>query len=140
MITRCATNYENVVPGHSYSNTSGNANCSANAYGNSAIGNCSGTSYANTTITAPHLVSFSVTGSTLTLLLPDGRTVVVNCARKFAERMAGREGNHRSCRESLVENIQAEFKGKNAKLFWVVSLDGKKVESETYKIIAVMEK
>jgi hypothetical protein len=38
----------------------------------------------------------------------------------------------------LVDDIQAEFKGKSAKLFWVVSLDGKKVDSETYTILAVL--
>ncbi len=36
--------------------------------------------------------------------------------------------------------IQAEFKGDKAKLRWSVSLDGKKTQSETYKILAVMEK
>lgn len=34
----------------------------------------------------------------------------------------------------LVGNIEAEFKSDNAKLIWPVSLDGKKMESETYKI------
>ena len=79
-------------------------------------------------------------GATYSLLLPDGRVVVVNCASKFAERMAGREGNHRSCRMPLVDDIQADFKGDKAKLSWVVSLDGKKRESETYKILAVLAK
>ncbi len=40
----------------------------------------------------------------------------------------------------LVDDIQAEFKGKNAKLEWPVSLDGKKMESETYPILAVLPK
>jgi hypothetical protein len=40
----------------------------------------------------------------------------------------------------LVDNIQAEFKGNDAKLKWPVSLDGKKLESETYKILAVFDK
>ncbi len=39
----------------------------------------------------------------------------------------------------LVDDIQVEFKGKNAKLTWPVSLDGKKFESERYKILAVFE-
>ena len=38
----------------------------------------------------------------------------------------------------IVDEIQVEFKGKNAKLFWPVSLDGKKMESETYKILGVL--
>jgi len=68
------------------------------------------------------------------------RAAVVNCESKFAEHMAGRSGNHRDCRMPLVDNIQAEFKGDKAKLEWVVSLDGKKMQSETYKVLAVMEK
>jgi hypothetical protein len=40
----------------------------------------------------------------------------------------------------LVDNMPAEFKGDNAKLVWVVSLDGKKMQSETYKVLAVMDK
>jgi len=83
-------------------------------------------------------VSFNVTGATFALLLPDGRVAVVNCASKFKERFAGPEGNHRSCRMPLVNTIQVEFKGKLAKLEWPVSLDGKKIESETYEILAVL--
>ena len=33
----------------------------------------------------------------------------------------------------------AEFDGNNAKLKWVVSIDGKKLDSETYKILGVLE-
>lgn len=58
----------------------------------------------------------------------------------FAEHFAGHAGNHRSCRMPLVENIQAEFHGDKAKLIWVVSLDGKKMQSETYKVLAVLDK
>jgi hypothetical protein len=47
--------------------------------------------------------------------------------------------NRRDCRMPLVKDIQVEFKGKNAKLIWPVSIDGKKLESETYKILAVLE-
>ena len=72
--------------------------------------------------------------------LPDGRAAVVNCESKFKERFAGRAGNHRSCRIPLVENIDAEFHGDNAKLIWPVSLDGKKMQSETYKVLAILDK
>jgi hypothetical protein len=34
----------------------------------------------------------------------------------------------------------ADFHGDNAKLEWVVSLDGKKMRSETYKILAILRK
>lgn len=63
---------------------------------------------------------------------------MVNCESKFKERMAGPAGNHRSCRQPLVNEIEADFHGDKAKLEWVVSLDGKRKDSETYKIIAVL--
>ncbi len=91
----------------------------------------------STTATA---TTFHVTGATLTLQLPDGRMAVVNCASKFAEHFAGRAGNRRSCHVPLVDSVQAEFHGDSAKLSWNVSIDGKKSQSETYKILAVMDK
>jgi hypothetical protein len=77
-------------------------------------------------------------GATFSLLLPDGRVAVVNCASKY--KLKGDYINQRSCRMPLVDDIRVEFKGKNAKLIWPVSLDGKKFESETYKILAVLDK
>jgi len=38
----------------------------------------------------------------------------------------------------LVDDVDVEFKGKDAKLYWVVSIDGKKTESETYTILAIL--
>src|ERR1700688_4668846 len=67
--------------------------------------------------------TFRVHGATFTLQLPDGRLAIVNCDSKFAEHMAGRVGNRRSCRTPIVDNVQADFKGDNAKLIWPVSLD-----------------
>jgi hypothetical protein len=83
--------------------------------------------------------TFKVHGATFTLQLPDGRLAIVNCESKFAEHMAGRVGNRRSCRTPLVDSIQANFNGDNAKLIWPVSLDGKKMQSETYKILGVFD-
>jgi len=40
----------------------------------------------------------------------------------------------------MVDNIEADFKGDKAKLIWPASLDGKKTESETYKILGVLDK
>ena len=40
----------------------------------------------------------------------------------------------------LVDDIQAQFHGDNAKLVWVVSLDSKKTQSETYKELALLNK
>ncbi|MGO9589842.1 MAG: hypothetical protein ACLP3K_07325, partial [Candidatus Acidiferrales bacterium] len=131
------SSYNYVVPGYSTSNTAGNANCNGTAtttfYGNTANtngeANCNGTSTTNTYSVPARAGSFNVRGATFSLLLPDGRVAVVNCDIKFAEHFAGAAGNHRNCREPLVENIHAEFHGDNAKLVWVVSLDGKKMES-----------
>ena len=83
--------------------------------------------------------SFKVQGATFTLQLPDGRLAVVNCESKFAEHFAGRVGNRRSCRTPVVDKIQADFKGDNAKLIWPVSIDGKKMQSETYKILGILD-
>jgi len=40
----------------------------------------------------------------------------------------------------IVDHIQVEFSGNRAKLKWPVSIDGKKIESETYKILGVIDK
>ena len=138
------TEYTYIVPGHFTANSTSNANCSgttlvAGSTANTDV-NCNGTTTTNGTTTPAHEVSYRVRGATFTLLLPDGRGAVVNCESKFAERMAGPAGNHRSCRMPLVENISVEFKGDKAKLIWVVSLDGKKMQSETYKVLAVLDK
>jgi hypothetical protein len=84
--------------------------------------------------------TFKVRGATFTLQLPDGRLVIVNCESKFAEHFAGRAGNRRSCRTPVVDSIEADFRGDNAKLTWPVSLDGKKMQSERYKILGVLDK
>lgn len=130
------TEYTYVVPSHFSSQ--GNTNLNCNTMGDST--NCSGTTTTSGTSTPAHQVSYHVRGATFTLLLPDGRGAIVNCESKFAEHMAGPAGNHRSCRVPLVDNITAEFKGDKAKLVWVVSLDGKKMQSETYKVLAVLDK
>jgi hypothetical protein len=80
--------------------------------------------------------NLNLQGATFTLELPNGDRAVVNCTSKFQERFAG-PGNVRSCRVPLVDNFEADFNGDKAKLMWPTSLDGKKTESETYKIIAV---
>jgi hypothetical protein len=84
--------------------------------------------------------TFHVHGATFTLQLADGRLVVVNCESKFAEHMAGPAGNRRSCRAPVVDEIEVDFRGDNAKLMWPVSLDGKKMQSETYKILGILDR
>jgi hypothetical protein len=129
------TDYSYFVPSHFSSQSNSTANCSA--LGDNV--NCNGSTTTNGYSTAAHQVSFHVRGATFLLLLPDGRGAVVNCVSKFAEHMAGPSGNHRDCRMPLVDNIEAEFKGDKAKLKWVVSLDGKKIQSETYKVLAIYD-
>jgi len=130
------TDYTYVVPGYSTSNSNTNVNCFANV--NNV--NCSGSTRTTGLRRPAQQVSYHVRGATFSLQLPDGRVAVVNCESKFAERFAGPRGNHRSCRMPLVDDIQAEFDGDKAKLKWSVSIDGKKMESETYKILAVLAK
>jgi hypothetical protein len=128
------TNYHSFVPGHSQTNSNESASCNGDY--NSV--NCSGTSHSNTTSTAPHEVSYNVTGATLGLLLPDGRIAIVNCTSKYSPKFD--YVNRRSCRIPPVDNIEADFKGKNAKLRWPVSLDGKKFDAETYQILTVTDR
>jgi hypothetical protein len=130
------TDYTYVVPSHFASQSNSSANCGVTDFNV----NCTGSATTNGYATPAHQVSYRVRGATLTLLLPDGRGAIVNCESKFAERMAGPAGNHRSCRIPLVEDIQSDFHGDNAKLEWVVSLDGKKMQSETYKVLAILDK
>jgi S1-C subfamily serine protease len=40
----------------------------------------------------------------------------------------------------MTNTVEAEFDGDNAKLEWPVSIDGKKKQSETYKIIGILTK
>jgi hypothetical protein len=124
--------YNYIVPGFSTTNLSGTT--TVNTFGNSA------SIVGNTTSTTTRIPSFSgsyqVQGATLTLKLPDNRIVVVNCKRKINW---GHIDRYRSCRVPLTDNIQAEFKGDNVKLKWAVSLDGKKKQEETYKILGVFD-
>jgi hypothetical protein len=130
-----ATRYAYVVPGSSQTNANANANC----VGGAGSANCTASGTSTTSTLPPRVYSYDVTGATLSLQLPDGRLAVVNCSGK-ANWTELRGGLIRSCRIPLVDNIQAEFDGDNAKLMWSVSIDGKKMQSETYKILAVIEK
>jgi len=128
------TDYTYVVPGNFSSQSNSNVNCN----GSDTNVNCNGSTTTTGLSIPAQQVSYHVRGATFTLQLPDGRAVVVNCESKFAERFAGPQGNHRSCRMPLVDDIKADFNGDKAKLKWPVSLDGKKIESETYKILGVL--
>lgn len=125
-------NYSYVVPGHLLLRSTSSA--SVFGTGNPATGTATSTTTGSAM--PPVQVSYDVRGATFTLRLPDGRLVIVNCESKYAPR--GDFINRRSCRMPLVNEIQAEFKGDKAKLFWPVSIDGKKSESETYKILGIL--
>jgi hypothetical protein len=138
-----ATGYTYYIPGFSNSTSNTDVNCNANL--NNI--NCSGTTRTTERSTPARTLSYQVFGATLSLQLPDGRIAVVNCESKYklARVAAGVLGggdhvNRRSCRIPLVNSIQAEFDHDKAKLVWPVSVDGKKLESETYKILAVLDK
>jgi hypothetical protein len=40
----------------------------------------------------------------------------------------------------LVDDIEVEFDGEKAKLKWPAGIDGKKMTSETYKILSALRK
>jgi hypothetical protein len=130
------TDYTYFVPAQFTSRSNSTANC----FGTDITVNCSGSTTTSGTSTPALSGSFSVKGATFSLQLPDGRIAVVNCDSKFAEHFAGRAGNHRNCRVPLIDDIQAEFDGDKAKLKWPISIDGKKIESETYKILGILQK
>lgn len=124
--------YSFFLPGYSQKTTNANANCT----GTENTANCSGTGTSTTSSLPARALSYNVSGATLTLQLPDGRFAVVNCDSKRNHSFTG--GPRRSCRIPLINNIQAEFDGDNAKLEWPVSIDGKKLQTETYKILSVV--
>ena len=79
--------------------------------------------------------SYTVTGATLTLRLPDRHLVRVACESKYALRFD--YINRRSCRTPPADEVTAEFSGDEAKLLWPVSLDSRKMQSETYTILSI---
>lgn len=122
------TRYVYVLPMYSNVTSNGRVSCSSNA----------------------SVVSCSVWGATFALQLPSGRVAVINCEGKITNRLdaMGRilynsgtvTPTFRSCRVPMVDTLLAEFSGGKAKLWWPVSIDGKKLQSETYKILAVLER
>jgi hypothetical protein len=128
-------NYTYTFPASFYSTTNMNTNCSIG----DTYANCSGSGTSSGVVVPPQPTSYNFTGATLALQLQDGRGMIVNCVSKFAEKMRGAAGNHRDCRVPTAEEIQVEFHGDDAKLIWL-ALDGKKTETETYKVMAVLNK
>jgi hypothetical protein len=127
--------YAYVVPGYSNSTSNTNVNC----IGKANNVNCNGSTTTTGLSTPPLVGSYQVQGATLSLQLPDGRVAVVNCDSKL-NWTDWSKGVYRSCRIPLVSHIQARFYRDQATLKWSVSIDGRKMESETYKILAVLDK
>jgi hypothetical protein len=125
-------NYFAVIPGYTSAATEGSPDCSLDPFSTE----CAGTARAGSSI-APGNVTYNVVGTTLSLLLPDGRVAVLNCVNKYSPK--GNYINRRSCGMPMVEHVQAEFNGKIAKLKWPVGADGK-FETETYKVVVVLDK
>ena len=125
------TGYSYAVPGAVNSTTNTSAACSSYPAG----ANCSGASTTTGIVMPARTGVFQATGATLTLQLPDGRVAVVNCNSKY--QVISGPAHRRSCRVPATDIVHAEFSGDKAKLKWVVSLDGKKLDSETYKVLGV---
>ena len=81
---------------------------------------------------------YLLSGTTLSLGLPDGRIALVNCVSRHSAN--GNYINRRSCGMPLTERADAEFLGQNAKLSWNVGSDIKRTEIETYRVIAMLPK
>jgi len=127
-------NYFAVIPGHS---TAPADNSSPYCSLDPNPAECTPATPANAVLSSQGEVTYNVVGTTLSLLLPDGRVALVNCVNKYSPR--GNSINRRSCGMPLVEHLQAKFSGKTAKLKWPVGSEGK-TESETYKLVALLEK
>jgi hypothetical protein len=135
-----SSEYDFTVPGYSLSTCGGSAfgAATATSSGSTTTANASGFGIANcgTVGSSSHTVSYTVHGATLSLLLPDGRMVVVNCD----SRPLPGSNQQRNCREPLTNEIQVVFEQDNARLVWNASVDGTAMGVETYKIIGILSK
>jgi hypothetical protein len=127
------SNYFAVIPGYTITPNEGGTDCSLEPLSEA----CAAPSHANAALAAPGQVSYNLVGTTISLLLPDGRVALVNCVNKYSSR--GNYISRRICEMPLVEHVETELNGKNAKLKWPVGTDGK-IAAETYRIVAILDK
>jgi len=127
-------NYFAVIPGYS---SQAAAELSPNCALDRNPSDCTPDAEANGLLSSHGQVTYNVVGTTLSLLLPDGRVALVNCVNKYSPK--GNYINRRSCAMPLVDHVRADFNGKTAKLKWAVGSDGK-IESEIYKVVAYLDK
>ncbi len=127
------SNYFAVIPGYSSTPDQGGVDCSLEPLSEA----CATPSRANGAIASPGQVSYNLVGTTLSLLLPDGRVALVNCVNKYS--FKGNYISRRICEMPLVEHVEADLSGKTAKLKWPVGAEGK-IEAETYRVVAILDK
>jgi hypothetical protein len=127
------SNYFAVIPGYTYTPDEGGTDCSLEPLSEA----CAAPSRTNGAIASQGEVAYNLVGTTLSLLLPDGRVALVNCVNKYS--LKGNYINRRICEMPLVEHVEAELNGKSAKLKWPVGADGK-IEAETYRIVTIFDK
>src|SRR5262245_55980434 len=94
--------YSYTAPQEVHATSKTDVNC--RAYPNSA--NCDAPTKATGTVTPPQTISYSVRGATFSLLLPNGKVVVVNCDSKY--KLRGDSINRRSCRTPIADEIDVE--------------------------------
>ena len=82
--------------------------------------------------------SYLLSGTTLSLGLPDGRIALVNCVSSHSTN--GNYINRHSCGMPLTERADVEFNGQSAKLSWTFGQNDKKTESENYRVVAMLAK
>lgn len=82
--------------------------------------------------------TYLLSGTTLSLGLPDGRIALVNCVSRHSAN--GNYINRHSCGMPMTERADAEFTGQSAKLSWTLTSNGNKAESETYRVVALLPK
>jgi hypothetical protein len=121
--------YHAVIPGYSGPNADVTGACTLDP----DPANCPSVRNSAETSAEP---TYTLIGTTLSLGLPDGRIAVVNCIDRHSAR--GNYINRHSCGMPLVERVGVEFNGQSAKLTWPAGPDGKRTESETYKVVAVL--
>jgi hypothetical protein len=127
------SNYFAVIPGYTSTPDQGGTDCSLEPLSEA----CAAPSRTNGAIASQGEVAYNLVGTTLSLLLPDGRVALVNCVNKYS--LKGNYINRRICEMPLVEHVEAELNGKSAKLKWPVGADGK-IEAETYRIVTIFDK
>lgn len=135
-----SSEYSYTVPGYALSNCGAASLGTATATSSGTTANVTssaiGTANCFTVGASSHTVNYNVSGATLSLVLPDGGIVVVNCD----SRPVPGSSQPRNCREPLSDETQVMFDQDNAWLVWSASIDGSTMGVETYKILGVLAK